>query len=308
MGLGFLLSSCQPNSYLLEPAICYKPPEKLIERSSSAFEDLTDIEFKEDWGKEVLIGDQFAREMDLYRAITGYKRARILIPPERIQRRLQIEYDIILCYYLGGKYGDVIETFENGELTKLSSAFPAFNNLLIILYDSYQKAECLDKAAAVLKLIENHSPETAQQLTLSTAFSEADIETLDLLAGVDSPYPVVNNFLMEYQCESKSVKRAQFLNAALPGAGYYYVGLKQSALTSFVLNVLFAAAAYQFFDHGYIAAGAITTSLELGWYIGGINGAGLAAKEYNERFYEERGKEAFIKSCLFPVLMFETFF
>ena len=94
----------------------------------------------------------------------------------------------------------------------------------------------------------------------------------------------------------------------LPGAGYYYVGQKKAALTAFVINSLFTAAAYQFFAKGYPAAGFITLSFEAGWYFGGINGAGLAAKEYNERLYEVKAKDFMLKERLFPLLTFETSF
>ena len=41
-----------------------------------------------------------------------------------------------------------------------------------------------------------------------------------------------------------------------------------------------------------LVAGIFTASLEAGWYLGGINGAGLSAKIYNDRLYSELGKEA----------------
>ncbi len=115
-------------------------------------------------------------------------------------------------------------------------------------------------------------------------------------------------FFSEYCCKAKSVKKAQMLNAILPGAGYYYVGQKKSALTSFIINTLFTAAAYQLFDKGYFAGGLIVSSLELGWYLGGINGAGLEAKEYNQSIYNTMAKDTMAQNRLFPVLMFETTF
>lgn len=79
-------------------------------------------------------------------------------------------------------------------------------------------------------------------------------------------------------------------------------------MTSFIINALFAAATYQLIDRGYVAAGIIVGSLEMGWYIGGINGAGLEAKEYNQSLYNTCAKEVMIRNQLFPVLMFETTF
>ena len=46
----------------------------------------------------------------------------------------------------------------------------------------------------------------------------------------------------------------------------------------------------------------------MGWYFGGINGAGLAAQEYNERVYERLARDTMIENKLFPILMLEKAF
>ena len=79
-------------------------------------------------------------------------------------------------------------------------------------------------------------------------------------------------------------------------------------MTSFMINASFIAASWYFFDHGNYGAGIITSSLEFGWYFGGINGAGLAAKEWNQHIYNIKGKELMIEMRLFPVLMLEASF
>ena len=43
-------------------------------------------------------------------------------------------------------------------------------------------------------------------------------------------------------------------------------------------------------------------SAEFGWYVGGINGAGLAAKEYNEFIYNDLAKNYLLSTKGFPVL------
>lgn len=306
VGILFLLSSCQKNSYLVEPKICIPPEQSLIQRLPSCFEPLTQDEIKQDWGKEVKIADVFARELDLYRAITGYRRAEVLIP-KNDQRLLQIQYDVILCYYLGEKYFDVIAFFESSALTDVDGSFPAFQNLLLILHDSYLKCGNPERAKAILGFIEKCSPKTAKDLSLSQALFTADFPTISSYCGEES-YSYCGCFLNDYAYQAKSVRQAQTLNAILPGAGYYYVGQKKTALTSFLLNALFIAATYQFFDRGYVAAGIFTASLELGWYIGGINGAGLAAKQYNEALYEKKAQQLLVSQCLIPLFMFQCAF
>ena len=111
-----------------------------------------------------------------------------------------------------------------------------------------------------------------------------------------------------YEKQKKSISRAQFLNAVCPGAGYLYIGQKKSALTALLINGLFIAAAYEFFHRGYTAAGIITSSFELGWYCGGIYGAGEEAKYYNERIYEKKVGTAMNSEGYFPIYMLKYTF
>ncbi|MBA3721304.1 MAG: tetratricopeptide repeat protein [Parachlamydiaceae bacterium] len=308
VGLIAAFSGCQPTHRNMEPIIVYTPPPYQIKELPSAFSPLTEEESRQDWAKELILGDAFAKELDLYRAITCYKRAIILIPSDSIERRLQLDYNIILSYYLGLKYQDAINTFEESELAYANPAFPAFNNLLIILQDCYQQTDQKDKADSLFEVIEKCSPETARDLTLFLHLKEGNIA--DAQEEICS-HPLQENFQLSfdrYYAGAKSPSKARQLNAILPGAGYYYLGQKKSAVTSFVINALFTAAAYQFFHRGYFAAGLITTSLEAGWYLGGINGAGIEAEEYNTRLYEGVISEALVKCKMFPVLMFETAF
>ena len=75
----------------------------------------------------MIIGAAFAHQLDLYQAITAFKRAAILIPPEQAARALQIQYEILLCYYIGKKPDDVIYTFENSALSRATTDFPVLS-------------------------------------------------------------------------------------------------------------------------------------------------------------------------------------
>lgn len=302
------LTGCHPKSTTIDPGISYFPQARQFRILPSDFPPLNSVELSQDWGKELKIAIQFARELDLYRAITCYKRALFLIPENQTDRLLQIEYSIMLCYYLGKKYDEAINAFEDSHLTKVSTTFPAFRDLVIILYDSYRETEEEEKAEAIFKLLEKGSPGTAKNFELYEAIEAGDIPLAFSLAEEHPQGRAVENFLNCYCLESKSVRTAQTLNAILPGAGYYYVGQKNSALTSFLINTSFIAASWYFFDHGNYGAAVITTSLEFGWYFGGINGAGLAAKEWNQYIYRTNGKELLIELGLFPVLMIGSSF
>ncbi len=297
--LCLILSSCHTDSCTLQPCITYIPNTHQIEELPSAFPPLNKEEAKREWARELYLGGKFARELDLYRAITAYKRAYFLLSRDQAERRKQIEFCIIQCYYLGQKYPEAVYAYESSSLIDFDPAFPAQRELLIILSDAYAQINLEDKAGYCRECLEKFDPNTAKDFDLSDAILDADFSSLDVESAP---------FLCDYYANAKSVRKAQALQAVLPGAGYLYVGQKKTAFTSLVINSLFIAAAYYFFDHGNPAAGIITASLEAGWYMGGINGAGLAAKEYNARVYELQAKDFMIRRKLFPVLMFQKTF
>jgi len=131
---------------------------------------------------------------------------------------------------------------------------------------------------------------------------KGDIKALEEKAP---SYPEVETVLKQYQLEKKSVKTAQLLNSFIPGAGYFYVGQTQYAITAFLLNGLFIWASTYFFQHGNTAAGIIFTSVEAGWYFGGIYGVGQEAKLYNERIYEKYATPMMNEHNYFPILMLQ---
>jgi hypothetical protein len=220
-------------------------------------------------------------------------------------RTMQIEYHIAEAYFMGCKYKDVIETYELGSLTQAPLDFPVLKELLLMLIDSYTRLDSCEKAERIKWYLESIDPLTEAKMEEYQAINSADFSTLYAMAVEDEDLAC---FLSSYQGSCLSVKKAQTLNAILPGAGFYYVGQTKTAVTAFVINALFTYAAYQFFDRGYVAAGLITTSLEMGWYLGGINGAGLAAQEHNEHNWNVQGKEFLIRKRLFPLLMFQYAF
>lgn len=284
----------------IDPQINYAVQDNHIRALPSAFPPLSALEKTAPWGSEYLIGLAFAKQLDLYRAITTFKRAQILIPADKVERKLEIDYFILYCYYLGNKYAEVIDTFETSQLRKVTPAFGTYHDLLVILYESYLKTGEEERASAMLELLDENHPETAAKLEISTALSKGHLEAIEQIRTED---PSLNTLMASYEREKKSIPKAQVLNAILPGAGFAYVGQKQSAFTSFSLNALFIIAAVQFFRNGYYAAGIIATTFESGWYFGGIYGAGEAAKFYNERVYEKKAYEMLGRERRVPVLM-----
>lgn len=292
----------------IEPTIQYSVHDRYIKALPSAFEPLSYEEQQTDWGKELRIALGFAKECDLYQAITAFKRAEILLSNPNHSRFLQVQYGIFICYYMGQKYNQAIAIFQDSDLRYISTEFAALHDLLVILYDCFIQTSQLNQADHILQLFHQYFPDQSMSLYLSKSIMTADFTALGTIEENSPPKPYLSNFLQEYQTHKKSVGKSQLLNAILPGSGYLYLGQKQSALTAFLLNGLFIAASVYSFDHGNIAAGVIFTSFEAGWYFGGIYGVGLEAKCYNERLYETLGCHLMREQRLFPILMLKYAF
>jgi len=300
-------TGCQLTTCQLNPTISC-PTVHCAVQNPSAFDPLSSEELEHEWAKELLIGEAFAREWDLYRAITSYKRALILSSEISSSRSLQIHYDIIFCYYVSKKYIEAVASFENSPLTEATPQFPAFNQLLLMMYDSYMQIKNECKAEEFFERIEKFSPETALDLGIYEDLTHSDLCKAQEKITQHPDCCEIEADLGIYYEYMKSPSKARKLNALLPGAGYYYVGQKKSAITSFIINTLFILATYECFKHGHPAAGLITASLETGWYVGGINGAGIEAQEYNNRLFEGVATKILKEHYCFPILMFETSF
>lgn len=294
----FLGSSCHRVKDTIEPKISHTVQDTYLQSLPSAFPPLSSQERSENWGKEHFIGKAFAHKLDLYQALTAFKRAEILAPPSLTKRLEELRYDIFLCYYFGQKYNDVLFEFDRGPLRTIEESFPPFHDLLVILYDSYLKLHKEPLRIAMLETIGHYYPQTKENLAIGTAIIQADFSQLKQFSSKD----FVEELRSTYKAHRKSPAKAQLLNTVLPGAGYLYLGQKQSALTAFCLNALFIGATYHFYNHHQIAAGTIFLSFECGWYFGGIFGAGLEAKAYNERLYEELATPVLHQRRLFPIL------
>ena len=299
----FLFSNCQRVPDKIEPTLSYAVQDKYLLALPSPFPPLTEEEKAKDWGKEMQIGFGFAHQLDLYQAITSFKRAEFLIPSEEKSRLLEAQYEVLLCYYMGKKWKDLIYTFDRSQLRYAEQNFPAFHDLLLILFEAYNQEKMDAQADRILQLILQYYPEEGQKLILSRALAHGDISLIKEIAQTPPPKPYLEEFLSHYETHKKSVAKAQGFNALFPGAGYLYLGQKQSAATAFFLNGLFIAASAYCFVQGNIAAGVIFTSFEAGWYFGGIYGAGLEAKAYNERLYESMATPMMNHEKLFPALM-----
>lgn len=272
----------------------------------SPFPTLNLEERQQPWAQELKVGEAFGEELDFYRAITAYKRALILLPAQRLERRRQAEYGIVLSYYLSGKYCEATSFFYKSSLTKAGPEFPAYEELLLLLEDSFRRTGECEQADMLLQAIDK--VRNGERVRLGDAIANANFEEMDNYLAQHPEDTAFADFLCDYRSVALNPTYAANLNGLLPGAGYWYVGQKRAAVTSFLINALFIWAAYSFFERGYIAAGIITVSFECGWYFGGMQGAREAAIAYNKYCYEGRARNFMAQERLFPLLMFTVGF
>jgi hypothetical protein len=297
----FFCTSCYHVPDKINPRLDYEVQDKHFSILQSPFSSLSSEEAKSPWGRELLIAHTFAEQLDLYRAISTYKRAEILV--DNATRKLEIQYDILLCYFLAKRYDEAVVEFDRTPLANVDKTFPAHHDLLLILYECYRELDWPERQQRILELTLKNYPETAEKLQISAALREGNLDEVKVYADGFNNDSYLDNLLDTYYSQKKSVATAQTLNALLPGAGYLYIGQKTSAFTALLLNGLFIFAATEFFIHGHNAAGIIATLFESGWYFGGIYGAGEEAKYYNERIYEKNASIILNDTKLFPVLM-----
>lgn len=254
------------------------------------------------WGQECFIGIQFAKKGDFYQAITSFQRSLILLPNP--QRQPSIEYMIVLAYYLGGRFEEALEFFIQSAISLKQEQHPHQKDVLIILYDCYLRTQNAPRAMQLL-----HTPLFSQKEQASLALYghlyESNWDCLYQSAKNSSP---AKEFVCTYQNHAKNEHKAKWLNVILPGAGYFYLGQTQTACIAFSINALFIVAAYQFFQHHLWAAGLITCSLEVGWYLGGIYGALEQASLHNAKIYENLANSLLYQERLFPALQLQRSF
>lgn len=246
------------------------------------------------WEIETHLGNQLARDLNWPQALWCFNRAALLAPDD-VETKQKLALDQLLCRYFANQYQDAARLFEKSCLVDADKSWACYPDLLVILADSYGQladfwsSDWRPKQALAHRLLERVDPERARRLSLRVLVQSKNLQGLKDLGAADPSAFYVEPLMQIYHKQSRNPGRAGLLNALLPGAGYWYVGQKQTAITSLALNALFAAAAWRFFQKGYPAAGLLTLSFEFGWYFGGIQGAQLAAKEYNRARFAPLG-------------------
>lgn len=192
-----LLTGCVTPKSEMTPHLSYSVQDKYLQSLRSIFEPLSKEESSTPWGQEYTLGLLFAKKLDLYRAITCFKRAEIIIDshlannstdatssstehqtkhhPSLFDRKTELEYQIVNAYYLGKRYSDAIDAFEESSLASTGRTFVAFRDLLVILFDAYLHEGETEKATWMIQALEKYFPLDAQKLHLTSAIHRADL-------------------------------------------------------------------------------------------------------------------------------------
>lgn len=196
----------------LKPQLDYSVQDKYIQNLHPIFPFLTEDELNTNWGLEYQIGLAFAKKLHLYHAITSFKRSDILIPENNFERKAEIQYHIINCYYLGKKYFDVVDTFENSVLASTTRNFAGFHDLLIILFESYLKEDQEERALWTLRTMKKFYPNEAQKLELTMAISSGDLTNLQNKASSKEPERQANLLFAKKSSSNSDVTLISNLN------------------------------------------------------------------------------------------------
>ena len=258
------------------------------------------------WGQEYAIGCRFACEGDYYRAATCFQRARFLLNDPASPHEVQLFHALLLAYSVGNKYQEAVSIWEK-EQDKLSVADPeTARDCISLLCEAYTHLGRTKEAAGLLTSLPPGDPLKSQLAlfqTMTTNDEEDFLRAADTAALVGSrEHEEALSMVADYRSRRCDPSTARLLNAVVPGSGYVYVHQYQTATTAFLINGLFIAATWQLFVAHQQASGLIAGTLEGGWYLGGIVGAGLAADQYNQRLREEASKPYLNRNGLFPLL------
>lgn len=237
--------------------------------------------------REFKLGIALAEKSEAELAIQSFKRAEVSAPESPKEIRMALQYAQLWVYYQNYRFEEATRYFEKVDLLFAGESFPQFKELLLMMFESYERSEQFTKADHVLERIKKSYPHEVQQRLLSRALFRKDFKKIEDLSTDAPQHEFLNRLSQGYQKKIKSPKLAKWLGILCPGAGYLYAGQTKSAITSFLINGLLIAASSQLFVGHYYALGLLLATFEAGWYVGGVLGGTEAAKSFNNQLYED---------------------
>lgn len=258
------------------------------------------------------LGDAFLEEGEYYRAVTEYKKFRILFPSSA--RGDYALFRTGIAFYLGAEYADAVHSFSALRESRKDSAY-ADASLFFEGLSRWQKRDLAGAAESFEALLQRDPPSPfAPRARAARALLEVDRgdvpaarSALDAFLAACPGHAGEGRvrealpLLREYEnLPEKSELLAGILSAILPGSGYVYAGRYGDGLTAFLLNGLFIAGAVTAVHNEWYPAAGLAGGVGLPFYLGNIYGSANAAKRWNNRVRREvRGR---IAALLDPVI------
>lgn len=229
-------------------------------------------------------------EGDYYRSITEFKRALFREKDRNTEVAAQAILGIGQALFAGGEYSRAGNWMRNN-LSQLDQQGHSADGRELMAR-SFLSGNYGDPVIQIYSEWLTHDEESRLYLNLGLACSGrwqeaysgfASFDTSDRLFERSQNYARLSALALESDWKSPTV--AGWL-AIFPGAGYYYAGHKQSALSSFIVNILFFWSTAQAFESDQNILGGFLTAFSLSWYSGNIYGSVQAARRSNTRTQE----------------------
>lgn len=231
---------------------------------------------------------------DYERANTEYQRLIFYYPDSSLVSQAQVA--VARCYYKVQHYLSAINWGES-YLDKLADTHQGYE-LEYYIGSSYFKLSNYSKAIKYYQLINQTTDEDLREKSmilqgLALASEDKWNDAVTVLKEIPSTSKYITNVnkCIKLSQDGNLLKpknpRMASLLAIIPGLGYFYDGYNQSALSAFIVNVLFMSCTYNAFHQNNTALGVTSGILSFGWYAGNIYGSGITATRKNREMKQE---------------------
>jgi len=200
---------------------------------------------------------------------------------------LVLEYNYYTSLSAIGEYEKILYDFQYDLHPDLKT-----NPLMLLeVGETWYHLNNYSKAIEIVESISNYQKyEDQVKLFKGYVFAHADKykAAINELDKINPEYVYADYAKHNYRVidELSNFKRKSRTTAGLasiiPGGGYLYTGHKTTAVTSFVLNTLFAYATYTSFKTENYGVGVLTGIFSLSFYTGNITGGIKSADRYNK--------------------------
>jgi putative component of membrane protein insertase Oxa1/YidC/SpoIIIJ protein YidD len=221
---------------------------------AQALLEIKRYEFNRPFNKEV-----FTNELVCLKALSEYEKAIYAYEtkcPEQFKTDTEILYQLATVYYKIENYNKALQYISIGlKSTSNGHQIARLYALQGLLYASQYEWGSAKTSFASLKTLPYRADVTQSNLRL-----------IEKAQNIKFKKPAVASLL-----------------SVLPGAGYAYVGHNQTAISSFMLNGVFAYATYSSIKKRNYGLATLTGLFSVSFYIANIYGAGQSAKRHNEQ-------------------------